>query len=155
MIENFLKIIELSKEEPFGFEFEIRTQLSRFWYALLEETADLREQNTEKSTIDIDRLKAMMQFIHEHFMDKITLEGISLSASISSRECSRCFQRCIKTTPINYLNEYRIRMAAQMLLQTDKSIITISEDCGFSSSSYFSKLFQKVMGYTPKDYRNK
>ena len=100
-------------------------------------------------------IKKMMQFIHEHYADKITLGDIAISTNISTRECSRCFQRCIKISPINYLNEHRIRMAAQMLLQTDKNIITISENCGFSSSSYFSKLFQKIMGCTPKNYRKK
>ena len=155
MIQIFLRMIELNKQEPFGFEFEIRRELCNFWCMLLEETADLRKQNTERNTIDVDRLKKMMQFIHEHYADKITLGDIAISTNISTRECSRCFQRCIKISPINYLNEHRIRMAAQMLLQTDKNIITISENCGFSSSSYFSKLFQKIMGCTPKNYRKK
>ncbi|WP_394916419.1 helix-turn-helix domain-containing protein [uncultured Robinsoniella sp.] len=78
-----------------------------------------------------------------------------MTANISTRECSRCFQRCIKLSPMNYLNEHRIRMAAQMLLQTNKSIMTISECCGFSSSSYFGKIFQDYMGCTPKNYRKK
>lgn len=155
MIEKFLQIVELNEQEPFGYEFEIRTALSRFWCMLLEETSDLRNKAAEKDTIDIERLKTMMQFIHEHYMEKITLEDISATANISSRECSRCFQRNIKTSTMNYLNEHRIRMAAQMLLQTNDNVITISENCGFSSSSYFSKIFQELMGCTPKKYRRK
>lgn len=155
LIEKFLKTVELNKQECFGYEFEIRSELSRFWCLLLEETADLRKQNTEKNNVDIERLKAMMQLIHDHYMDKITLEDIAMTANISTRECSRCFQRCIKLSPMNYLNEHRIRMAAQMLLQTNKSIMTISECCGFSSSSYFGKIFQDNMGCTPKNYRKK
>ncbi len=155
MIEKFLKIVELNEQEPFGYEFEIRTELSRFWCMLLEETIDIRNKSIEKDTIDIERLKTMMQFIHEKYMEKITLEDISSCVNISSRECSRCFQRNIKTSPMNYLTEHRIRMAAQMLLQTNASVLTISENCGFSSSSYFSKIFQNFMGCTPKKYRQK
>ena len=46
-------------------------------------------------------------------------------------------------------------MAADMLAETSKSIIEISEDCGFSSPSYFAKVFRDMMGCTPKDYREK
>ena len=44
-------------------------------------------------------------------------------------------------------------MAAQMLLQTGDNIITISENCGFSSNSYFGKVFHESMGCTPMEYR--
>ncbi|MGN0268015.1 MAG: helix-turn-helix domain-containing protein [Lachnospiraceae bacterium] len=156
MIEKFLKMIEMNRTESFGYEFEIRTELSRFWLMLLEETEEIRASScTDKNNIDVDRIKIMMQYIHEHYMEKITLSDIASTANISTRECTRCFQRCIKLSPVNYLNEYRIRMAAQMLLQTNQSITTISENCGFSSSSYFGKMFYKVMGCTPKDYRKK
>lgn len=155
MIENFLNIVKLCEQEPFGYEFEIRTELSRFWCMLLEETAGFHNKTTARDTLDIARLKTMIAFIHENYMEKISLEDISSCANISSRECSRCFQRSIKTSPMNYLTEYRIRMAAQMLLQTNDSVLTISENCGFTSSSYFSKVFQNYMGCTPKKYRTK
>ena len=155
MIEKVLKVIELSRTEPSGYEFEIRIELSRLWYLLFEETKELRSQTVERNTIDAERLKTTMDYIHNHFAEKVTLEDIAASASISTRECSRCFQRCIKIPPVNYLSEYRIRTASQMLLRTNESIITISENCGFSSSSYFSKVFQEFMGCTPKDYRKK
>lgn len=155
MIEKFLKIVELNRTESFGYEFEIRAELGRLWCMMLEETRELRSQHIEKNTIDTERLKKMMNYIHEHYSEKITLEDIASSASISTRECSRCFQRCIKMPPINYLSEYRIRMASQMLLSTTENVITISENCGFSSGSYFSKVFQEFMGCTPKEYRKK
>lgn len=153
MIEKVLEIIELNKSEDFGYEFEIRSKLCKFWCMLLTETENLRSDNTPKNDIDIDRMKAMLQYIHEHYMEKITLDAIASSASISNRECSRCFQRCIETSPINYLTEHRVRMATQMLLQTQDDIVTISENCGFSSSSYFGKVFHELMGCTPKHYR--
>lgn len=155
MIEKFLKIVELNRTEPSGYEFEIRTELGRLWCMLLEETEQLRSRTTERNTVDAERLKLMMEYIHSHYTEKVTLEDIAFSASISTRECSRCFQRCIKIPPVNYLSEYRIRMAAQMLLSTNESILTISENCGFSSGSYFSKVFQEYMGCTPKEYRKK
>lgn len=153
MIEKLLKVVELAENEAFGYEFEIRAELCRLWCMLLKETEELRIHSVPGTNIDMERIKIMMKYIYDHYMEKMTLTDIALSANISVRECTRCFQRCIKTSPISYLNEYRIRTAAEMLLTTDSSIISISENCGFSSASYFGKSFQEAMGCTPRDYR--
>lgn len=153
MIEKILKLVMLSKEEPYGYEFEIRAELCRLWCLLLENTKEIRAQNIQRNNADVDRIKIMMQYIQEHYMERITLGQIAASANISSRECTRCFQRCIDNSPVNYLNDYRVRMAAQMLVQTGDSILTISENCGFSTSSYFGKVFHETMGCTPLEYR--
>ena len=100
-----------------------------------------------------ERLKLMLDYIHTNYKQKITLAEIAASANISARECTRCFQRCIGISPVNYLISCRVRTAAQMLLTTNRSITTISEDCGFSSASYFGKLFHDWMGCTPREYR--
>lgn len=153
MMEKILRMIELNVQEPFGYEFEIRSELSRFWCMLLAETETIRSQNIETNGVDIERVKTMMQYIHEHYMERLTLGSIANAANISNRECARCFQRCIGISPVNYLNDYRVRMAAQMLLQTSDSVLTISENCGFSSSSYFARVFHDAMNCTPKEYR--
>lgn len=153
MIEKILKMIMLSKEEPYGYEFEIRAELCKFWCLLLEETKEIRMRNVPGNTADVERIKIMIQYIQEHYMERITLDKIAASANISSRECTRCFQRCIDNSPVNFLNNYRVRMAAQMLVQTGDSILTISENCGFSTNSYFGKVFHETMGCTPLEYR--
>ena len=86
-------------------------------------------------------------------MEKISVEEIAASVNISSRECNRCFSRSIGISPNKYVKEYRIRTAVQMLQQTNDSILSISESCGFSTVSYFDKVFQEFMGVTPKNYR--
>ena len=127
--------------------------MCHFWCMLMKETEEIRSHNTLKNTTDIERIKRMLHYLQEHYTEKITLTDIALSANISERECTRCFQRCIDTSPINYLNTYRVRMAARMLTQTNESILTISENCGFSTSSYFGKVFHRLMGCTPTEYR--
>lgn len=105
------------------------------------------------NTADTERIKSMIQYIHDNYGKKLTLQDIAGAANISSRECSRCFRRCIHDSPINYLNTYRVRMAALMLLQSGESVMTIGENCGFSSNSYFGKIFYETMGCTPSAYR--
>ncbi len=153
MIENILQMIQLSREETFGYELKIRSELSEFWCLFLKETENLRTQNMNINTQDISRLKQMIEFIRHHYMEKITLKEIADAANISTRECARCFQKGISSTPVNYLTSYRIDMAAQKLIYTDDSIMSISENCGFSSSSYMGKVFFDLKHCTPKEYR--
>ncbi|MGN0184540.1 MAG: AraC family ligand binding domain-containing protein, partial [Aristaeellaceae bacterium] len=115
MLENLLNMIDLARDEAFGYEFELRSELCRFWCSFFRATAHLRSAHTAKKDADVDRLKAMMDYIHAHYMDKIAVEDIAAAANISTRECSRCFQRCIRLSPVNYLISYRVRMAAQQL----------------------------------------
>ena len=154
MISTEMKAIELCKQEPDGFEFDLRTRLCDFWRLLLKDTAAIRATARQRGNADTERMKAMMGFIHEHYGEKISLDDIAESASISTRECSRCFRRCIDSSPNDYLNQYRIRAAVRLLTESDMTILEISEECGFSSASYFTKIFRDTMRCTPKGYRD-
>lgn len=95
----------------------------------------------------------MMQFIHTNYGEKITLDDIASAAAISGRECLRTFNLCLHETPIEYLTNYRINMAKEMLKVTSKSITDIALEVGFSNAAYFTKVFKQVRGITPKEYR--
>ena len=153
ILETLLKAVAITDQEEFGYEFEVRSALSKLWCMLLDETVKIRTSHQRKNNMDFERLKDMIQYIHEHYMEKITIRDIASAANISDRECSRCFRRCLNTSPVVYLNNYRITMSAKLLLQSNDSILNICMSCGFSSSSYFGKLFQKTMGCTPRKYR--
>ena len=153
MLEAILHCVELHRDEPRGYEFDLRTSLCSFWCGMLDDSATVRANAPERGTADTERMKRMMDYIHNHCSERLTLDDIADSANVSRRECTRCFRRCIDSTPNEYLNACRVRMAADLLQRTGKSVLDISEECGFSSSSYFGKVFREAMGVTPKDYR--
>ena len=155
MLEHLQNMITLSRQEPLGYEFQIRQQLCQFWLRLLTLTADRQSEDPEHPDYDVQRIKAMLNFIHQNYARPLTLQEIADAASISQRECSRCFQRCFRMSTIQYLHDYRIRMAARMLLQSDKSISAISESCGFCTPSYLGRRFQEVFGCSPREYRKR
>ena len=101
----------------------------------------------------MERVKLCINYMQEHYSEELSLEAVARAANIGKRECTRCFMRCINTTPFKYLNNYRIQKAAALLLETDRTIMEISNDCGFSSASYFGKLFREKTGMTPLQYR--
>lgn len=154
MLDALKAMVDLARQEPFGYEFQLQTQLSGFWCRLLT-MANLQASVPDRSDSDIQRIKAMLHFIHGNYARHLTLKDIAGAAMISERECSRCFQRCFQESAIGYLNHHRIRVSAGMLLETQESILSISKQCGFSSPSYFGKLFHDMLGCTPKEYRRK
>lgn len=97
----------------------------------------------------------MMSYIQQNYQNKISLEDIASSASVSKRECLRCFQISIHKTPFAYLMDYRIEMAEKLLKTTDLSVIDIALQTGFSNGAYFGMIFKKNCGITPGEYRKK
>jgi AraC-like DNA-binding protein len=59
------------------------------------------------------------------------------------------------TTPIKYLQRYRLNQACHLLLDSDKTITEIALKVGFTDAGYFSRLFHREMGVSPDKYRNK
>ena len=153
MLKDLYEIVDLYNEESFGYEFEIRAKLSRFWCRLIEETAESRSTAPLLHEEDGNRVRRMMEYIHENYSEKISADDIAAAADIGARESARCFQRTIGMSPFDYLTDYRVRMAAIELLRTDDTILDISERCGFNSVSYFGKVFRNMMNCSPREYR--
>ena len=73
------------------------------------------------------RLQAMMQYIHDHYMEEITLETIAASASISKSGALHIFQTGIHCSPVAYLIQYRLAQAAEQLYITQKSFLPLQK----------------------------
>lgn len=132
-------------------EFQTRNLLSEIWLSLLEEInrTDVQTGNPRNQ----DRLLNMLAYIHDNYTQKITLEQIADAASVSTRECLRCFQSSIQQTPLDYLITYRIRTAQKMLTDTQLPVTEVALRTGFNSSAYFAKVFRTCCGMTPLAYR--
>lgn len=101
------------------------------------------------------RMRCMMQYIFEHYKEKITLTDIASAASISKSEALRCFHIALATTPINYLVDYRLACARELLLTTDDTVTQAALSVGIENISYFVRTFKKKYGVTPKTYQMK
>ena len=101
------------------------------------------------------RLQMMMQYIHENYKEKISLEDISNHGMVSKSTVLNLFRRYLNDTPIHYLLRYRLQEAAKLLATTEKKITVISGETGFENMDYFCKTFKKYYGRTPTEYRRK
>jgi len=134
-------------------EFRTRNLFSEIWLLLIRELEDLEYHAKLPKPVSQERIQIMLEYIHQHYWEKITLDQIAAAAIVSKRECLRCFQSCIQKTPVEYLVDYRIQMAERLLRTTRSSVTDIAMQTGFSDGAYFSKIFRQLRGLTPSQYR--
>ena len=99
---------------------ELWTRL--FHYLYREES----EQQENKNILAQARLRKMMQFIWDHFHEKITLDDIAASANISKSAALRCFRSGMQTSPVGYLNDFRLNRAKELLLTSHSTVSEIA-----------------------------
>jgi YesN/AraC family two-component response regulator len=94
-----------------------------------------------------------LNFIHQHYHEDITIEDIADAAYVSKYYLIKIFQKTLNTTPAQYVTNVRIEKAIELLVNTDFTIRMISEKIGFSNDNYFNKVFKKVVGIPPGEFR--
>lgn len=159
VLEYLNGIYSAECRQDFGFELEMRNLVGQMWLEIVRSslTKAQAEEDAQRtaSAADEQRIKDMLECIHARYAEKLSLEEIAGAAGLSRSECCRCFGRALGMTPFSYLIQYRIGMAAQLLLETHHPVIEIAHSTGFENVSYFGKLFREQTRCTPTEYRHK
>ena len=92
-------------------------------------------------------------YIMEHYTESITVEKLARVANMSESNFYAAFKRMSGSSPMAYLNHYRLSVAANLLLETGDTANRIGYTVGIKDALYFSKLFKKTYGVSPRDYR--
>ncbi|MHC1748820.1 MAG: AraC family transcriptional regulator [Cellulosilyticaceae bacterium] len=101
--------------------------------------------NTEKHLV----VESIINYIHDHYTDDISLELISKNMFLSSVYISKIFKELTGDSPIHYLIKIRLEKAYDMLLTQNLSINEVAQQVGYKDAYYFSKLFKKHYGIPP------
>jgi len=99
-------------------------------------------------------IKRSVVYIRENFHKHITVSELSKRANLSESRFRVLFKEATGMSPIDYLTEFRIDQACRILTESDISIIRVSLLTGFEDPLYFSRVFKKRMGVSPKEYRS-
>ena len=145
------EIRETALKRPEGYELEVAADVHLVFRSIYMIHEHLVQQPSDEYDLGLQR--KMVRYIQEHYMDKISLEDIADSAGISRTKCTSLFKEYTETTPVDYLNSYRLEEAARRLLNEQTPVADIALSCGFSQQSYFGRMFQKEYGMTPLAYR--
>lgn len=95
----------------------------------------------------------IQQYIREHLSERLSLNDVAAVFNFSPNYTSQLFAKYGTSSFVEYVTEMRIAAAKEMLEQGDLKIYEIAEKLGFDSAFYFSKVFKKVTGQSPRDYQ--
>lgn len=152
ILKHFMYIIKAFQNKSEGFEFSIRSNLSDIILNLKKHSKECVGKSISQKERNI---KKMISYLDENYDRKITISQLANHVHLCVRECQRTFSSTLHMTPKQYLQNRRISVAAELLIQTDIPIIDIGLQCGFESPSYFSKVFKSMIGINPNAYRKK
>ena len=150
--EYLLRIIDLDEKKPDFYELDITICLQSMWRLLLEHIT-YEPQASRENSLEYDRIKKILSYLEENYQNKITLNDIAGHIHLCESECTRLFKRHMNTTLFAFLQEYRIERSLEFL-QDDQPVSAVADKAGFSDPNYYSKVFAKIKGCSPREYRN-
>lgn len=145
------QIHQYTLEKSDYFEMDIAIQLAFIWKNLIVSGFPLHYN--QEDLLTSERMKEMLNYIHQNYAEKIMLEDIAKAGQLSRSECCRYFKRFLKTTPLNYVKEYRIGESLHLLQQGDLNVTEVAYKVGFNSTSYFINSFKSFLNTTPFAYK--
>lgn len=102
----------------------------------------------------INRIDNVIKYIKKNSNQKLTLDNLAGVSNFSKYHFARIFTSIVGVTPVAFVNQERLQKAVYLLAETNKTILEISNQCGFESVSTFNALFKKHYSKTPSDVRN-
>lgn len=108
-----------------------------------------REENED------ERVRQVKEYIAKNYIRDINLQELADIACMASESFSRFFRNKTGRTPNRYIIDYRLGIAARMLLTTKLSVSEIGFSCGFNTLSHFNRLFRDSKGCTPSEFRER
>ena len=142
---------EICKTKPQGYELYVKSQLFQFFFILDNRCRNLTTTGKNKKTLD--KMKIVLKYIENNYMQKITIGDIAAAVGFSESHFMRYFKETMGTSFVEYLRDYRLTIASRLLTSSDSSILNIAAETGFENLSYFNRVFKEKYKMTPRQFR--
>lgn len=120
------------------------------------EKAEIHDEEKEEHAEKL-RMHAVSEsirvYIETHYMEDIALQDVAAAMNYSDAYFCKLFKQCFDKSFVTYLTDFRVEKAKEMLADVVINIKDISTGVGYRDSNYFAKVFKRVVGVTPSDYR--
>lgn len=136
-----------------GYSLLVKSSLFLFLHALYSHQTHAEPGLRTRSLEHADRLKGLISWVREHYGEKTDVQKAAEITGYSASHFMRIFRQETGQTFSQFLNDYRLSAACYFLKETDDPISRIAESCGFDSASYFTRMFRKRYGMSPREYR--
>lgn len=120
---------------------------------IIDVETELQKYSFSIEKINSVQFKKMLEYIINNVDKKLNLNELASMYSFNPNYCSALFSKYFKCGFSDFVAKIRILNAAKLLQYTDIKIEEIGIQCGFTDYGYFNKVFKKIMGMTPRDYK--
>ena len=136
-VEEAIRLVEKNKK--------MELLLASLNTEMEEEPGDMRLSFLRQSVED---------YIKEHYTHDISVHDLAMEMNYSETYFCKLFKQCFKINFTAYLAEYRMNEAKKLLANPRINVKDVGRSCGYADSNYFTRVFKRITGYTPTEYRN-
>ncbi len=147
-------IFTATKNKCYGYEFVVQGAILQLVGELISnKQADKYQPYSSAESKRINNIKEVLRLIREDYTKPLTLEMLANKAGLNLQYFCKAFKSITGKTPIDYLNYYRVECAAELLQADIMSVTEVAFSCGFNDLSYFTKLFKRHKGVSPREFK--
>ena len=164
----YVKLEELVMEalhKPMFYKEIVNTGFTRVLLELVrneENTVLINADSLNKNTVNEIKdkegssfvLKKVLEYIYNKYAENITLKCLAEAGAVSSAHLNKLFREAFNMSPMQYINNFRLDKAKELMMYSDFNISQISELVGFGSIHYFSRYFKKKENMSPSEFRS-
>ncbi|MCH4888596.1 AraC family transcriptional regulator [Acidaminobacter sp. JC074] len=150
-LDHFKEMIEVSKR---GYNRYCR--MMSILYSMMSKLLDIASEQQEgefKESVEL-YLRRALEFIEMNYQSKLTIENLSKHVGLDRKYLYSIFKKHVGESPQEYLINYRMTMARNLLENSTLSISNIAHSVGYSNPFHFSKIFKNLSGVSPSAYRD-
>lgn len=111
-------------------------------------------EKVDESTTQDRHVTMVIRYMYQHLKENLTLEEISEEVQLSKSYLNAVFKAQTGRSPVEFFIHLKMQEACKLLKSTDLYIYEVSAELGYADQYYFSRIFKKVVGVSPKDYKN-
>jgi len=146
----FRKLLYEHSHKNIAYEIKCKAILLNIFAEIIQQLFEDKNIKTNYSNFKI--FYKMINYIEKNYFEKITLSDLENIAGLSGDYISRIFKEKTTYSAIEYINYYRIKKAKDLFVHEDLKISDVASMVGFDDICYFSKVFKKYEGVSPKKY---
>ena len=147
----FRRLLTAYQDKEYGYHMEMRACLLMILKEMIKDIAT--EEGMDKGHFHREKMIETIQFMHNHYFQQLDFEKLAQSIFISPSYFRVLCKQATGKTPTELLTSIRMEKSKSLLIEGEYSISEISVMVGYPNIHHFSKLFKKMEGLSPKNYR--